>query len=109
MPRSSFAQRGPSRRGYTHLSTEYCQNAHSPRMLREGARSVHGPCLVAPGLIILSRHVRRGSKRAGSILVSSGMRVLAAVTRVDNPEHTRRAATEHDARASTVNLNEAVT
>ena len=26
--------------------TEYCQSAHCPRMLQEGARSVHGPCLV---------------------------------------------------------------
>ena len=55
-------------------STVNCQNAHSPRMLREGARSVHGPCLVAPGLIILSRHVP--GLEAGGFGYLSGMRVL---------------------------------
>lgn len=104
MPRSPFAQRGPSRRGYTHLSTEYCQNAHSPRMLREGARSVHGPCLVAPGLIILSRHVP--GLEAGGFGYLSGMRVLG---RYAGRQPNTLAPQPNTRSTVRVNLNEAVT
>jgi hypothetical protein len=107
MPRSPFAQRGPSRRGYTHLSTEYCELSERPLPPNVAGGSAERawamPC--SPGVDYFCSKMRPGLE-AGGFGYLSGMRVLGRYAARQPNTHSRRNRTRSTVR---VNLNEAVT